>query len=215
MTISRLLERARNDVLRTIVCGRHHGMGEDAAMVAGLESWQSPYAVGFERDDVETYISAFGSLMDLHWDIRNKISDIAKHSGPRAYSSSSVSLNRKVVESLAATLEMTVAVVDALGRTAVHWSATVAAIHHSRRTKDVKIGLEFAEDLADIAGLSDTKDRLAELMRFVEANGNDPDTILNHVMQWEEKDAILKGVKHAFSIDINSENPLFDLAGME
>ena len=215
MTISRLLERARNDVLRAIVCGKHHGMGEDAAMVAGLESWQSPYAIGFERDDVETYISVFGSLMDLHWDIRDKISDIARHSGPREYSSSSVSLNRKVVESLAATLEMTVAVVDALGRSAVHWSTTVAAIHHARRTKNVKTGLEFAEDLADIAGLSDTKDRLSDLMRFVEANGNDPDTILNHVMQWEEKDAILKGVKHAFSIDISSENPLFDLAGME
>ena len=190
-------------------------MGEDAAMVAGLESWQSPWAIGFDDENVDAYISVFRSLMDLHWDIRDKLTDLARNSGPRVYSSASVSLNRKVIESLAATLEMTVAVEDALGRSAVRWSATVAAIHHARRRSDVKIGLEFAEDLADIAGLSDTKDRLAELMRFVEANGNDPDTILNHVMQWEKKDAILKGVHHAFSIDPNSENPLFDLAGME
>ena len=120
-----------------------------------------------------------------------------------------------MVESLAATLEMTVAVEDTLGRSAVRWSATVAAIHHARRTKNVKIGLEFAEDLADIAGLSDTKNSLGNLKQFVHANGDDPEVVLNYIQQWDPRDAILKGVKHAFSIDINSENPLFGLSGME
>ena len=94
-----------------------------------------------------------------------------------------------MVESLAATLEMTVAVEDALGRSAVRWSATVAAIHHARRTKNVKIGLEFAEDLADIAGLSDTKNRLGNLKQFVRANGYDPEVVLNYNQQWDPMDA--------------------------
>ena len=63
MAIERIIEKARNDVLRAIVCGEHHGMGNDSAMVAGLESWQSPWAIGFDDKNVDEYISVFRSLM--------------------------------------------------------------------------------------------------------------------------------------------------------
>ena len=210
VTISRFLKKPINDVLKVIVLGNNHGMGEDSAMVAGLDSWQTPWANSVEIDDLEAYISVFRTLMDIHWEVRDKLTDFASNSGPKVYTSESVSLNKKVIGALACVLEQAF-FIDAVGRYAVHWSCVVAAIHHSRRIGNVKLGIGFALDLADVAGLSDAKDRLEILKQFVNANGNDPATVLDYIQQWKEMDAILKGVHHAFSIDINSENPLFEI----
>ena len=96
--------------------------------------------------------------------------DICKESISRNYDSDAVALNKVVIENLAIVLE-TSTFISGISRAAIRWSAAVTAVHHSRKSGKIHMGLEFTMDLAEIADLSETTTRLSRLLEFGEANG--------------------------------------------
>lgn len=216
MRLRRLLKESVEEVLKTCAKGQHYGLGCDARMVSSLDGWKSPWAKSLipGDDDLEEFLTTFQALMECHWLITDTLDDICKESISRNYDSDAVALNKVVVENLAIVLETSI-FISGISRAAIRWSAAVSAVHHSRRFDRIRMGLEFTMDLAKSADLSETTTRLSRLLEFGEENGFEAEILLAQAQSWETPDCIIKGLIHALSIDVNCDEPLYALSGME
>jgi hypothetical protein len=216
MKMNRLIQEAVEEILRACTNGEFNGLGCDARMVSSsLEGWKSPFAKSITLgDDIESFLPIFRKMLQIHWEISDALEDICKESMPRSYDSDSVVLNRVVIENLASVLESSVLITD-VSRAAIRWSAAVSAVHHSRRCDRIRKGIEFTFDLAKSAELSETTTRLGRLLEFGAENGFDDEILLAQAQSWDMPDSITKGLIHALSIDVNCDEPLYALSGME
>lgn len=216
MTLRRLIKESVEEVCRVCTNGQHYGLGCDARMVSSLDGWKSPWGKSLipGDDDLEEFLTTFRALMECHWLITDTLDDICKESISRNYDSDAVALNKVVVENLAIVLE-TSTFISGISRAAIRWSTAVTAVHHSRKSGKIHMGLRFISDLAEIADLSETTTRLSRLLEFGKANGFDSEILLAQAQSWDRPDSIIRGLIHALSIDVNCDEPLYALSGME
>ena len=215
MKMSRLIKEGMEEVLKACTNGRYWGLGPDTHMLSSLDGWESPLANSIRPgQDLEEYLPILRQLMECHWAIADSLEDISKESTPRSYDSYAVALNKNVIEDLASVIETSI-FISGISRAAIRWSAAVSAVHHSRRFDRIRMGLEFTMDLAKSADLSETTTRLGRLLEFGTANGFDGEILLAQAQSWDTPDSIIKGLIHALSIDVNCDEPLYALSGME
>ena len=216
MKMSRLIKEGMEEVLKVCTDGQHYGLGCDARMISSLEGWKSPLAKSIQPEgNLDDFLPIFRSLMESHWAINDALDELSGESAPRSYDSDAVALNKVVVENLAEVLETSVFISD-ISKSAVRWSAAVAAVHHCRKVGDIQKGLEFIQDLAVIADLCETTTRIVRLIQFGQANGFEEEILLAQAQSWDKPpDSIIKGLIHALSIDVNCDEPLYALSGME
>lgn len=215
MKMNRLMEEGIKEVLRACVYGRFWGLGPDTHMLSSLDGWESPLANSIQPgQDLEEYLPILRQLMECHWAITDSLEDISKESTPRSYDSYAVALNKNVIGDLASVIETSI-FISGISRAAIRWSAAVSAVHHSRRFDRIRMGLEFTMDLAKSADLSETTTRLSRLLEFGKENGFDCEILLAQAKSWQKPDSIIKGLIHALSIDVNCDEPLYALSGME
>ena len=125
-----------------------------------------------------------------------------------------MALNKVVIENLAIVLETPSSSVAYPGA-AIRWSA---AVRRSPFSKDL---VEYAWDLnlrwiwQNQRIYLKTTTRLSRLLEFGEANGFDIEILLAQAQSWDRPDSIIKGLIHALSIDVNCDEPLYALSGME
>lgn len=215
MKMNRWILESLEEVLKACVYGRHWGLGPDTHMLSSLDGWESPLANSIRPgQDLEEYLPILRRLMECHWTITDSLEDISKESTPRSYDSYAVALNKNVIKDLASVIETSI-FISGISRAAIRWSAAVSAVHHSRRSDRIRMGLEFTVDLAKSADLSETTTRLSRLLEFGKANGFEVEILLAQAQSWDRPDSIIRGLIHALSIDVNCDEPLYALSGME
>ena len=119
------------------------GLAATQEWSGSLDGWKSPWAKSLipGDDDLEEFLITFG-VNGMSLANTDTLDDLCKESISRNYDSDAVALNKVVIENLAIVLE-TSTFISSISRAAIRWSAAVAAVHHSRKSGKIHMGLRF------------------------------------------------------------------------